>query len=157
MSTIGAFNDMMEQFLHELVLTFPNEPAMKKYQMSFEMLRKANVRAVMETFMKDIGPYSQQLMSMDDKFFIENPEVFTEFKLNNIWNDSLSQSTKNTIWKYLQTLYMLGVTITSLPENALAAIEDVARKCAKDMKPGSFDPNVLMTGVTNMLNLEKKS
>ena len=41
-TTTNAFNDMMQQFLDELVLTFPNEKKLVKYQNTFVLLRKAN-------------------------------------------------------------------------------------------------------------------
>ena len=156
MTTISAFNDMMEQFLEELVQTFPEEPAMKKYQMSFEMLRKANSRACMENFMQSVGPYSQHIMSKDDSFFLNNPEVFKDFKLNNIWTSDVSDTTKNAIWQYLQTLYILGNTISALPGDTLSMIEQMAKKCAGEMSAGSLDTSALMMGMSNMF-AQKKS
>jgi len=156
MTTIGAFNDMMEQFLEELVQTFPEEPAMKKYQMSFEMLRKANSRACMENFMQSVTPYSQHIMSKDDSFFLNNPEVFKDFKLNSIWTSEVSDSTKNAIWQYLQTLYILGNTISALPGDTLSMIEQMAKKCAGEMSAGSLDASALMMGMSNMF-AQKKS
>ena len=35
MTSVTAWNDMMEQFLVELGCTFPEEKAVKKYQTSF--------------------------------------------------------------------------------------------------------------------------
>lgn len=151
MSTISAFNDMMEQFLEELVQTFPDEPAMKKYQVSFEILRKANSRGCMEQFMNSVKPYSSQIMSKDAAFFLDNEDVLKEFNLKAIWTDDVSARTKDAIWQYLQTLYMLGMTISALPEDALASLEQMALKCAKDMKPGDLDPSALMNGVSSML------
>ena len=42
---MGAWNDMMGQFLTELVQTFPEEPAIKKYMTSFSTssFRRASV------------------------------------------------------------------------------------------------------------------
>jgi len=155
MSTISAFNDMMEQFLEELVQTFPEEPAMKKYQVAFDMLRTANSRACLDNYMKNVGPYSQQIMVKDATFFLENPDVFKDFKLQNIWTDDISENTKNAIWQYLQTLYILGNTISALPGETLSMIEDMAKKCAKDMNTGSLDTAALMAGMSNMFAQKK--
>lgn len=157
MSSLSAFNDMMEQFLEELVLTFPDEPAMKKYQASFEMLRKANARAGMENYMKSVGPYSSQVMSKDASFFLDNPDVFKDFNLNKIWTADVSENTKNAIWQYLQTLYILGNTISALPSNTLSMIEEMAKKCAEDMNSGSLDGSALMAGMSNIFSAQKKS
>jgi hypothetical protein len=159
MTTISGFNDMMQQFLEELVQTFPEEPAMKKYRNAFEMLRDANARACMENFMTSVNPYSKQIMAKDASFFLNNPSVFKDFNLSTIWTDDLSENTKNAIWQYLQTLYILGNTITALPENTLSMIESIAKQCASEMNTGSIDASALMTGVSNMFagQLEKKS
>ena len=156
MTTISAFNDMMAQFLEELVQTFPEEPAMKKYQVSFDMLRSANARLCMENFMANVGPYSQHIMAKDDSFFLNNPDVFTDFKLSNIWTDNVSDVTKNAIWQYLQTLYILGNTISALPDSTLTMIEQMAKKCAQDVNAGTLDTSALMMGMSNMF-AQKKS
>jgi hypothetical protein len=159
MSTITGFNDMMEQFLEELVQTFPEEPAMKKYRNAFEILRKSNARSCMENFMTNISPYSKQIMAKDASFFMNSPEVFKDFKLDTIWTDDLSENTKNAIWQYLQTLYILGNTISALPENTLNMIEKIAKQCAGEMNAGAIDTSALMAGMSNMFanQLEKKS
>jgi hypothetical protein len=157
MTTISGFNDMMEQFLEELVHVFPEEPAMKKYRNAFEMLRKANSRACMENFMQNITPYSKQVMAKDASFFLDNPDVFTDFKLSNIWTADLSDHTKDAIWQYLQTLYILGNTISALPENTLNMIEKIAKQCAGEMSTGTHALDI--NALTSMFagQLEKKS
>jgi len=150
MSTITAFNDMMEQFIEELIQTFPGEPYMKKYRVAFDVMRKANVRKCMEGFIERVSPYSKQLMAKDASFFLDDPDVFQDFTLNKVWTPELSENTKNAIWQYLQTLYILGNTISSLPENTLSMIEQIANQCAKDIDSGKLDTSALMSGMTNM-------
>jgi hypothetical protein len=110
----------------------------------------------MENFMQSVGPYSQHIMSKDDSFFLNNPEVFKDFKLNNIWTLDVSDTTKNAIWQYLQTLYILGNTISALPGDTLSMIEQMAKKCAGEMSAGSLDTSALMMGMSNMF-AQKKS
>ena len=128
---------------------------MKKYQMSFEILRKANSRACMENYIQNVSPYSQQIMAKDSSFFLGNPDVFKDFKLQAIWTDNLSENTKNAIWQYLQTLYILGNTISALPDNTLSMIEQMAKKCASDMNTGSLDTSALLMGMSNMFPQKK--
>ena len=49
-TTVSAFNDMMQQFLDELVLTFPEEKSFVKYQATFSMIRKARPRSILENY-----------------------------------------------------------------------------------------------------------
>ena len=159
MSTIGAFNDMMEQFLEELVQTFPEEPAMKKYQVSFDMMKMGNKRAVMEYFMGNISPHASRIMARDETFFLENTEIVQDFNIGSIWTDSISVNTKSAIWQYMQTLYMLGMTISAVPEETLQEIEKIAKKAAGNMKPGSLDTHAMLSGIQHMMSGlgEKKS
>ena len=50
--------------------------------------------------------------------------------------DTCSENTKNAIWQYVQTLYMLGTTIKSIPAETLSVIENVAKECADKLGSG---------------------
>jgi hypothetical protein len=155
MATLATFNEMMEQFLTELVQTFPEEAAIKKYMVAFEMARKANARMCMQEFMASITPYAQNIMARDEKFFIEHNEdipFVNELNLKDHWNDSLSDNTKNAIWQYLQTLYMMGMTINALPEDTLAMIESVAKQCAMNFDAGGLNEQALLSGMSGLMN-----
>lgn len=151
-TTVTAFNEMMNQFLTELIQTFPDEKAMKKYLLAFEMAKEANARMVLNEFMKSVGPYSQQIMSRDERFFIEhNSEIpfVNELNLKEHWTDELSESTKGAIWQYMQTLYLMGMTISTLPEDTLSMIESVAQKCVSS---GALNEEALLSGMAGLLN-----
>lgn len=148
---------MMKQFLTELVQTFPEEKAMKKYLLAFEMAKEANARMVLNEFMKSIGPYAQHVMNRDESFFIEhNSEIpfVNELNLKDHWTPELSENTKGAIWQYMQTLYLMGMTISTLPEETLSMIESVAQKC---MTSGAINEEALLSGMAGLLNTFGKS
>mgnify|MGYP007024927689 CR=1 FL=1 len=64
-----------------------------------------------------------------------------------------SENTKSAIWQYVQTLYMLGTTISSIPEDTLSMIETVAKQCVDKMgEDGSeLDEAALMKTMQSML------
>jgi hypothetical protein len=151
---------MMEQFLEELVQTFPDEIGIQKFRTSFDVLRKANARMCMKNYMESITPYAQYIMSRDEAFFLEHTsdiEFLKDLNLKRIWSSDLSINTKGAIWQYLQTLYIIGGTISALPDETLSIIEQMAQKCASEMDPNSFDPSALMGMLTGALGAEKKS
>ena len=153
MSSITAWCDMMDQFLSELARTFPEEPSVKKYSTSFELLRKSNPRKCIDLYMKASSKSADKIMQKDPAFFIEMEKVMG-IDLLKFWSDDLSDNTKNAIWQYIQTLYLLGSTITSIPQEALTAIEDVANKCALSMQngDGTFDEKTLMSGMSGLIS-----
>jgi hypothetical protein len=160
---MGAWNDMMGQFLTELVTTFPEEPAIKKYKTSFELIRKTNPRLAIEGFMRAIRECQDQIMQKDESFFLstsDQNEFQAELNIAKHWNDSLSSNTKDAIWQYLQTLSILGTTLTALPADALSQIENVAESMAKNIQDGNGINESALTGLfaslAGMLGGEKK-
>jgi hypothetical protein len=154
-TTVSAFNDMMQQFLDELVLTFPEEMSFVKYQASFSLIRKTRPKAVMESFMTSITPVISHVMEKDDTFFathLDAVPILKELNLVKIWTPELSSSTKDAIWKYLQTLYILASTISALPAETLSLIESVAERCAKQIsEEGMSTEDALMQNMSGLM------
>jgi len=160
MTSVSAFNDMLEQFLTELMGTFPEETSIKKYHAGFDVMRKSNPKKIVEGFMATIGPFTQKIMNKDESILDDNLEILEELSIKKHWNSDISDNTKGAIWQYLQTLYMLGTTITAIPEDTLSMIEDVAKQCAEKMQSGEggeIDQNGLMNAMSGMFgNMLKK-
>lgn len=155
MASVTAFNEMMGQFLMELHKTFPEEKGLKKCMSAFDLMKESNPKLVVDGFMTGMTPYADKISSKDDTFFIEeskNLDFMKGVNLKDNW-ESCSENTKNAIWQYLQTLYMLGTTIKSIPEETLSMIETVAKQCADKMsEDGSeLDEAALMKTMQGML------
>jgi hypothetical protein len=161
MASVSAFNDMMSQFLVELHKTFPEEKGIKKMLTSFDLLKSTNPRLVVDGYMKGVSPYADKISAKDETFLlneIENIDFLKELDIKSYWV-KMSANTKSATWQYLQTLYMLGTTITSLPEGTLSQIESIAKGVADNMQNGNgeLDQDALMQMMGNMLKgLPKK-
>ncbi len=155
MTSVSAWCEMMEQFLAELEKVFPDEPGIKKYHASYDLVKKANPRKCVEAFMSGASEYSQYIMQKDEAFFMEysdNIEFLKKMNIKAHWQDpELSEATKGAIWQYLQTLYILGTTITNIPSEALSMIEDVATKCASQLQEGG-DEKALLSGMSGLFS-----
>jgi|TARA_B110000240_G_scaffold151749_1_gene168156 hypothetical protein len=161
MASVTAFNDMMGQFLVELHKTFPEEKGIKKMMTSFDILKSTNPRLVVDAYMKGVTPYADKISSKDETFLLEEIDTIDFLKDLNIksyW-EQMSENTRAATWQYLQTLYMLGTTITSIPDDTLKMIEGIAKECADKMQNdgGGIDQDALMKMMGGMLgNLPKK-
>jgi hypothetical protein len=161
MASVTAFNDMMGQFLVELHKTFPDEKGIKKMLTSFDLLKTTNPRLVVDGFMTGVSPYAERISSKDETFLlmeIETIDFLKELDIKSYWT-RMSDSTKSAVWQYLQTLYMLGTTITAIPADTLSMIEGIAKDCADKMQNdnGSLDQDALMKMMSSMLGgLPKK-
>jgi hypothetical protein len=155
MASVTAFNDMLSQFLVELHKTFPDETGIKKMTTSFEMLKKTNPRIIVDGFMKGVTPYADRISAKDEKFIleeIEKIEMLKDLNIKSYWA-RMSPATKAATWQYLQTLYMLGTTITAIPAETLSLIEGIAKDCADKMQTegGEIDQDALMKMMGSML------
>ena len=155
MASVSAFNDMMSQFLVELHKTFPDEKGIKKMLTSFDMLKSTNPRLVVNGFMDGVTPYAGKISAKDETFLleeVENIEFLRELDIKKYWGN-MSTNTKAATWQYLQTLYMLGTTITSLPDDTLSQIEKIAKGVASQMQDGDgdLDQDALMKMMGSML------
>ena len=152
MTTVKAFNEMMGQFLDELNATFPEEEAVKVAKAA------PRDRGTFENFMKDISPFATKLMQKDDSFFCDENSFVKSLNLQAIWaSPDATENTKQAIWQYLQTMYILGNTINMFPPETLSMIESAAEACAKNMQSqsgpgGAVDEKALMAGMNNMLS-----
>ena len=161
MASVSAFNDMMSQFLVELHKTFPEEKGIKKMLTSFDLLKSTNPRLVVDGYMNGVSPYADKISAKDETFLleeIENIEFLKELDIKRYWT-KMSEGTKGATWQYLQTLYMLGTTITALPADTLSQIENIAKGVADNMQSGDgeLDQDALMQMMGSMLKgLPKK-
>jgi hypothetical protein len=93
--------------------------------------------------MKSVGPHAAKMMAKDESFFLEHAkdiEFLKEINLDKVWTPETSPQTKAAIWQYMQTLHILGTTLTMFPPETLEAIENAAKKCAES---GAFDPSAM--------------
>jgi hypothetical protein len=159
MTTVKAFNDMMDQFLTELNLTFPDNKAVIKFQASFEVVRSTNPAMVLEGFMSAVKPFNKKIMARDETFITTDANTIGsigDIDLASIWAKA-SDNTKDAIWQYLYTLVVLGTTISSFPKETLDMIEKMAENCAAQMQEGGGgDIMSLMNMMNNFSTNTKK-
>ena len=143
MASFQAFNSMMQEFLDELIQTIPEEKSLKLENTKFQTLKKSNPKKVCEAFMTGIGPYSEQISQRNEETFTNSDIEFLR-KINiEKWWPKISDNTKDAIWQYLNTLIMLGTTITSISPDMLQTIENVAEQCASSMGDSdNSQPNI---------------
>ncbi len=110
------FNDTALTFLSRMEETFPNESKIKIYKQKFVILQGMNSKKPVEMFMENMLPFGEKILSKDEMFFKKDEFVGTaesisgKMGLLTYW-DSLETKTKNSIWEYMQGLYILGMGI----------------------------------------------
>jgi hypothetical protein len=111
--------------------------------------------------MKGVSPYADKISTKDETFLlteIDTIDFLKDLNIKGYW-ERMTTNTRDVTWQYLQTLYMLGATITSIPEDTLSMIEGIAKECADKMQDGDggIDQDALMKMMGGMLGgLPKK-
>lgn len=151
-TTVNAFNEMMDQFLTELNLTFPENKAVIKFQAAFELMKQTAPSQILDNFMHSVKPYGPKIMAKDESFVLidsKDIDALSDIDLSSMWNQA-TPTTKAAIWQYLQYLFVLGTTIKSFPKDTLNMIEKMAEQCASQMKD---DPGAGAGGAFSLLDL----
>lgn len=159
MANVSAFTQVLEQFLDELTQTFPEQPALKKYKATFDLLRKANPRKIMETFVESVKPFADRIMQKDETFFLNgNIDFLNGLDIKKWWTPELSQGTKNSIWQFLQYLLITsGVAAPQMPQMPTGVqqqIETLAESIPKPKEGEQFD--VESIPVDAVMNIAKQ-
>lgn len=154
-STLGTFIAMMDQFLNEMIATFPNESKLRVYGNSFNMIKKTNPRKILELFMESVGPFTQRIMAKDESVMLDSQiQLCEELNLPHIWTSpGITDTTKAAIWAHLNTLLMFGTTINNIPSGLMSGIEKLAADYASQMGDSpELDPNMIMAGLQSMMS-----
>ena len=142
MASVKAFNQTLQEFIGDLKNTFPEEKSIRVMELKFETGTMANNRMALDQLMPYLSKYAQMITSRDEQLFLnKNYNVMPEIDFSRLWQSNLSDNTRKVIWDYLNTLLMLGTTISSLPQNMLSQIEAMAQSCVNDMEANGTTQN----------------
>ena len=119
-SFLTAFNNQIDNFLDDLITVCPEEKEFKMLKNGISLVRKSNPRIILAQFVEMIFPYKEQILLRNEEFFIVKDfhEDFTNVssdyismitnKLKKIWESGITNSDKEKIWEYFQSLITLA-------------------------------------------------
>lgn len=122
-SHLKAFNVQLVNFIHDLNRVYPKDGDLIIYGEAIETLVKVNAMQCLQNFIKYVYPHKKEIMSEDDRYFIDydvaghkdsdGEIVKLSDKIKMIWEGkdgikACSDDTKKTIWKYFKVLIILA-------------------------------------------------
>lgn len=150
MYTIEAFNHMLVEFLADLCQVFPDFPYLKKYQTILNTAILMSPESIVEKFMGEVKPFAREIQQKDESFFSKaHGEIMDSLNIKELWSQDLPDSTRENIWKYLNTLFVIGTLIQSVDKDMLSGIENMASQCMNN--PGSLDMSTLMGSLSTLM------
>jgi hypothetical protein len=95
---------------------FPKENKIKVKYNLFQTLCKANIKKPCTDFMTNSVKYLEKIAMRDEQFFIgENKPGFLEsINFTSLWNET-TDDTKNVMWKYIQSFFVIGIKVIEMP------------------------------------------
>jgi hypothetical protein len=117
MSILGAFNNVLSNFMEDCILVFPEENEFKIYKKGLDFIIKYNPKKVLTIFDEYSQLYRQKIMDKNEDFFMENkydvvskyndPEIFNIINKIKMYWKVLDSNNKEKIWDYLILLIRL--------------------------------------------------
>lgn len=121
MSEVQKFNYLFEEFIDKMITLFDNSK-LRSYRRTFIMLKDVQAKTPANIYMAGCIEYKEQIKKRDSNFFLNDKKVTEKSKyfgnftedcgLNNYWNE-LSITTQNSIWEYIQSLFVLAEIIVN--------------------------------------------
>jgi len=109
------FNKIIKDFISDIKNTFPEyEPIINKWWIIDEENEEKTMEMIYEHCMNVFPERFMDLLYQNVSIFSEDSEINTEFlpgiSFKYIWSCDISETTRNTIWKYLQmvTISIIG-------------------------------------------------
>lgn len=154
MSTTTAFNELLKNFLSELRASFPEQSGLTMCLAGFDVLAATQPEEPMKLFMDAMRPHETLLKERNSALFQQSIELAGNVDMSEIWNQAdVTDATREAIWSYIQTLFLLGSTIQSLPPDILNSIEKVAGECATQMETtGQMDMNAMAASMIKTMS-----
>tara|TARA_B100000029_G_C17437549_1_gene910225 strand:- start:17 stop:982 length:966 start_codon:yes stop_codon:yes gene_type:complete len=114
---------LFKSFIDDIISVFPEykNRLEKYYKEAIESEEKKHPKIV--EFLNNIEEISDQIIEKDIQLFNEDPVILQNVSFKLIWNSDISDQTKNSIWKYLQTFCIINIK----SESSIEKINEVIK------------------------------
>lgn len=116
---MNALYDQFSSFVTELSQMYPDDPDFPLFLTSVRLLKTTNPSLLGKYIVENTAPYEEQIMNKDEKFFLDhtfeshdvNMDILSKLKT---YVSSMSETTKEHVWKYCQNIIRLANAIQKL-------------------------------------------
>ena len=157
MASVSAFVSILEEFTNDIYKTFPEDEKIKDFVKTLEEKKETpeGQKELLQIFNEGVKGDNAQLLTQKQSKFFKRSSFCRNLNLHNLAK-TMSHQSRDAIWQYLNTMYVLNTTISNIPSELLSTIETMAEQCASQMGSGSGeqmpDMSTLMAGMQNMMS-----
>lgn len=151
---IDEFNKTLDEFINKMILQFPEETKLKTYYSAYKVTRMYDKTMPLKIYMGGCLQFSEQIRNRDTYFFakrkafvnkIAQASSFTDDTgLVNYW-ENLSDVSKNAIWDYIQTLFVMGEMYINKDSSIVQKINSVYNNISFDESMQNLKENDTFT------------
>lgn len=131
------FNFYLKTFLGELQNIFPEfkESISSSYSEVLES-ESLSVDTYVKEYMSAVESFHNQIATKQNSLFLGDNELkfLRELDFRELWTKDLSDSTRENIWKYLQTLYVIGKKIVANDDDVNVMLNELNTPSQEDFK-----------------------
>ena len=148
MTTVATFNKTLLDFIADLSETFDDVSEIGLLKALVPSLIRDNEMAAVDLFMAAMTPYAKSIVNRDASMF-DAPVILGTLDVSTLWNaDGLDDATRSAILDYVNSLFVLGMTLQKVDGAVLGQIESLAGDAAKSLKQsGSLDIASVLPGL----------
>ena len=111
-----GINKLFKSFIDDIINVFPEyKKRLLSYYKEVVETKKNDHPKIIE-FLKNMDEISEQVINKDVTLFEEDPIILQNVSFKLIWNSDISDQTRNSIWKYLQTFCIVNIQSESTTE-----------------------------------------
>lgn len=155
---IEKFNFYLSTFINELIVVFPEykESLTKNYNDILEN-NKSNSDIYVKEYMSITKKINSKLASKNDTLFKSTEELILlrDIDFRNLWAKDINDKTRENIWKYLQTLYVIGKKVVGDDNEIDNLIKDFTQGNNNISDELKNDTEDMMNMLKNMSTLEQ--
>lgn len=108
---IEKFNFYLKSFINELVTVYPEykESLENEYKILFSQ-EKTNTDEFVKEYMSITKDHNSSIAKKDDSIFkgLNEINILRNIDFRDLWSKDINTNTRESIWKYLQTLIVIG-------------------------------------------------
>ena len=138
---IQKFNSTLEEFIIKLINKFPNESKIKIYLNTFKVTKIYNSQLPLKIYMGGCLNFKEQIKTKNSDFFLNRPQFIERVQKCTSFADdiglvdqwiNLNEESKNSIWEYIQTLFVMGEMYINNDTKLMNNINDIYNNLSKD-------------------------
>jgi len=145
-TNIEHFNSYLKLFVENIIASFPElKEVLEDYYNPLLETDTCNDDKYVKRYMKKMSEHKLTISTKNVVLFKDSIYILKNVDFKDVWvSDELSDTNKNVIWDYIQTLYILGETIMGDVDKVLSLVNNF-----KQIKDGNFDEEA--SGMDNEL------